>query len=122
MGLAVVDMFSTDLDTSVSASAVVAVPIMPEDVLFSEMAFDPAAVFAPDPHLSLLADTGASVAEAYTNLDRVDALAASNSNLLARLRTTQSSFRGGIGLEGAANVNGKAFSWANVNLSNISYG
>jgi hypothetical protein len=122
MGVAVVDMFTAEMGTPVRASSEVAVPIMPEDVMFSEMTFDPASAFEMDPQLALLADSGSAVVEAHTNRDRIEALTADNSNLLARLRTTESSFRGGIGLEGAAMVNGKAFSWANVNMSNISWG
>lgn len=77
--------------------------------------------------LSLLEDSGAAVAGTHVQNDLLRALTegqggSRHESLLARLRNETSSFRGGIGLEGKAMVNGKEFSWANVNLSNISWG
>lgn len=76
--------------------------------------------------LSLLEDSGAAVADFHVDESLRATLAESGVSrheaLLARLSAETSGFRGGIGLEGKALVNGKEFSWANVNMSNISYG
>jgi hypothetical protein len=99
-----------------SADAAPVAPILSEEV-------DPGTVIAtlkrPNADLTLLADSGAEVANVH--VARRTAGEPLDTDLNTKLRSTESKFVGS-GLEGSANVNGKPFSWANVNLSNISYG
>jgi hypothetical protein len=92
-------------------------PIYPEEVLFSKSDAVAPAPSRRDTDLTMLEDSGAAIASASMKA----APRAVSSDLYSKLRSTESRFVG-IGLEGSAKVNGKTFSWANVNLSNISYG
>lgn len=100
----------------INASNVQIAPIFSEEVLFSQA---PDRAVGPNAALTMLEDSGAAIANLHLKRDRFNS--PQSDELVSKLRSTQSRFTG-IGLEGAANVNGKPFSWANVNLSNISYG
>lgn len=122
IGVSRLDAWPTSV--SVPASAVDVAPILPEEVMFSQAPINAAALWQPNANLTLLEDSGAAIAALPTNRSRGNTNTENASrvdSLISTLRSTESSFQG-IGLEGAAKVNGETFSWANVNLSNISYG
>jgi hypothetical protein len=109
--------------SSPNAQSVQVAPLFSEEVLFSKIPAK-AVLARPDAGLTLLEDSGAVLANTQVKLNRrasAESGIPEAKELVSKLRSTESRFTG-IGLEGAAKVNGKPFSWANVNLSNISYG
>jgi hypothetical protein len=108
---------SAGISAEFAANALQVAPILSEEVVVGKDSLS-ATLVHPNGDLTLLADDGAALAN--THLAR-KAGSDSYGDLNAQLRSTESKFVG-IGLEGSASVNGKPFSWANVNLSNISYG
>lgn len=99
-----------------NANSVPVAPILSEEVLPGSVK---ASLTRPNADLTLLLDDGAVVARAHAKGRAAGEPLSADLN--TKLRSTESKFVGS-GLEGSANVNGKPFSWANVNLSNISYG
>ncbi len=105
-----------------AANAVAVAPILSEEVVFSKL--PPGPTVRSDPALTLLEDSGAAIAGTHLKAvprNAENQVGAASADPYTKLRSTKSSFKG-VGLEGSAKVNGKPFSWANVNLSNISYG
>ena len=122
VGASLLSIIVRGVTASPAANAVVVAPIFSEEVGFSSR---PAGTTVrSNPALTLLEDSGAAIAETHLKAiprNSDDQVGAASADPYTKLRSTKSSFKG-IGLEGSAKVNGKPFSWANVNLSNISYG
>jgi len=122
VGASLLSIIVRGMTASPAANALAVAPIFSEEVGLSSL---PAGTTVrSNPALTLLEDSGAAIAETHVKAiprNSEDQVGAASADPYTKLRSTKSSFKG-IGLEGSAKVNGKPFSWANVNLSNISYG